>query len=80
MYLNGFTLFLSLILSRTYSLILDLIKSQEDLANLKLTLAGKKGGELREEEKLRNQLKALQKDYDSLSQQVGLPNGDKKKN
>lgn len=31
MYLYGFTLFLSLILSRTYSLVLDLIKAQEDL-------------------------------------------------
>ncbi|GAA5916339.1 hypothetical protein JCM5296_003090 [Sporobolomyces johnsonii] len=34
-YLHGFTLFLSLILSRTYSLVLDLIKAQEDLAILK---------------------------------------------
>lgn len=32
---HGFTLFLSLILSRTYSLVLDLIKAQEDLAILK---------------------------------------------
>jgi hypothetical protein len=32
---HGFTLFLSLILSRTYSLVLDLIKAQEDLALLK---------------------------------------------
>ncbi|GAA5821725.1 hypothetical protein JCM10212_002168 [Sporobolomyces blumeae] len=34
-YLHGFTLFLSLILSRVYSLVLDLIKAQEDLAVLK---------------------------------------------
>lgn len=32
---HGFTLFLSLILSRTYSLVLDLIKAQEDLAIMK---------------------------------------------
>ncbi|KNZ45863.1 uncharacterized protein VP01_773g14 [Puccinia sorghi] len=35
MYMRGFTLFLSLILSRTFALILDLIKAQEDLATLK---------------------------------------------
>ncbi len=35
MYLTGFTLFLSLILSRTYSLILDLINTQEELVALK---------------------------------------------
>lgn len=35
MYMRGFTLFLSLILSRTFGLILDLIKAQEDLAVLK---------------------------------------------
>ena len=35
MYMRGFTLFLSLILSRTFTLILDLIKAQEDLATLK---------------------------------------------
>ena len=34
-YLHGFTLFLSLILSRVYSLVLDLIKAQEDLAIIK---------------------------------------------
>ncbi|GAA5980460.1 hypothetical protein JCM11641_003403 [Rhodosporidiobolus odoratus] len=34
-YLHGSCLFLSLILSRTYSLVLDLIKAQEDLAILK---------------------------------------------
>ncbi|GAA5931632.1 hypothetical protein JCM10213_003162 [Rhodosporidiobolus nylandii] len=34
-YLHGSCLFLSLILSRTYSLVLDLIKAQEELAILK---------------------------------------------
>lgn len=32
-YLTGFTLFLSLILARTHSLVLDLINAQEELAN-----------------------------------------------
>ncbi|KAK0556576.1 Endoplasmic reticulum transmembrane protein 3 [Tilletia horrida] len=38
MYLTGFTLFLSLILSRTHSLVVDLIKAQEE------NVAFKKGG------------------------------------
>ncbi|GAA6014481.1 hypothetical protein JCM10207_001623 [Rhodosporidiobolus poonsookiae] len=37
-YLHGSCLFLSLILSRTYSLVLDLIKAQEDVAILKAQL------------------------------------------
>ncbi|GAA6037756.1 hypothetical protein JCM8097_002326 [Rhodosporidiobolus ruineniae] len=37
-YLHGSCLFLALILSRTYSLVLDLIKAQEDLAILKAQL------------------------------------------
>ncbi|KAH8924688.1 hypothetical protein BT69DRAFT_1280317 [Atractiella rhizophila] len=66
MYLNGFTLFLSLILSRTYSLILDLIKTQEDLARLQRQV-GTGGKDSEEVEKLKGQLRELQKDYDSLA-------------
>ncbi|KAK4048395.1 Endoplasmic reticulum transmembrane protein 3 [Microbotryomycetes sp. JL201] len=60
-YLHGFTLFLSLILSRTYSLVLDLIKAQEDLAILKSKGAGV--GSSSDSEKL----KQLQKEYDALA-------------
>lgn len=35
MYLTGFTLFLSLILTRTYYILLDLIHAQEQYAELK---------------------------------------------
>ncbi|KAE8212603.1 hypothetical protein CF326_g9891 [Tilletia indica] len=40
MYLTGFTLFLSLILSRTQSLIADLIKAQEEIVSLKKSAGG----------------------------------------
>ncbi|KAJ7353296.1 B-cell receptor-associated protein 31-like-domain-containing protein [Mycena albidolilacea] len=39
-YLTGFTLFLSLVLTRTFSLILDLIHTQEEYAKLKGTSPG----------------------------------------
>ncbi|BGP27421.1 Endoplasmic reticulum transmembrane protein 3 [Rhodotorula toruloides] len=39
-YLHGSCLFLSLILSRTYSLVLDLIRAQEDLAIFKAQATG----------------------------------------
>jgi len=59
-YLTGFTLFLSLILSRTYSLVLELIQIQEDLAHLK-SKGAPKGSDGQA------QLKQLQKEYDELS-------------
>lgn len=37
MYLTGFCLFLSLVLTRTFSIVLDLIQTQEDYAKLKKT-------------------------------------------
>ncbi|ELU40753.1 Bap31 domain-containing protein [Rhizoctonia solani AG-1 IA] len=40
MYLTGFTLFLSLILTRTYYILLDLIHSQEQYAELKKKTEG----------------------------------------
>ncbi|KAJ7042881.1 B-cell receptor-associated protein 31-like-domain-containing protein [Mycena alexandri] len=42
-YLTGFTLFLSLVLTRTFYLILDLIHTQEEYAKLKETTTGKPG-------------------------------------
>lgn len=40
-YLTGFTLFLSLVLTRTFYIILDLIHTQEQYAKLKQETAGK---------------------------------------
>ncbi|SGY54775.1 BQ5605_C006g03909 [Microbotryum silenes-dioicae] len=67
-YLHGFTLFLSLILSRTYSLVLDLIKAQEDLALLKKANAGGglKGSVGAGDEQLRKEYEDLSKRYDEL--------------
>lgn len=48
MYLCGFTLFLSLILNRTYTMILDVLRLEDELSQLK----GKSGG--KESEKLAN--------------------------
>ncbi|OZJ06964.1 hypothetical protein BZG36_00077 [Bifiguratus adelaidae] len=42
-YLTGFTLFLSLILNRTYSLILEILRSEEKLAALEATAVGQGG-------------------------------------
>lgn len=61
MYLTGFTLFLSIILNRTYNLILELIAAQEQLAKVK----GEKA--VPNEGVDGDKLKALQKDYDELS-------------
>ncbi|SCV73132.1 BQ2448_7057 [Microbotryum intermedium] len=65
-YLHGFTLFLSLILSRTYSLVLDLIKAQEDLALLKKANATGLKGNVAGDAKLRNEYEDLSKKYDEL--------------
>jgi len=59
LYLTGFTLFLSLILTRTYGLVVDLIKTQEELATLK---SGKTSGA--EGPKLA----ALQAEYNALAE------------
>jgi hypothetical protein len=39
-YLTGFTLFLSLVLTRTFYIVLDLIHAQEEYAKLKASIAG----------------------------------------
>jgi len=71
-YLCGSTLFLALSLNRTYSLMTDLIKCQDDLAKVK----GAKpvaGGNSADAEKL----KLLQKDYDTLSAKYNALEGSK---
>jgi len=80
MYLTGFTLFLSLILSRTYTLIMDLIKIQEDYANLKQTVASGSKGQLLEESRYKKQISDLQKEYDALSDKYNALTADAKTN
>ncbi|EGG01700.1 uncharacterized protein MELLADRAFT_38989, partial [Melampsora larici-populina 98AG31] len=63
MYMRGFTLFLSLILSRTFGLILDLIKAQEDLAVLKKQTR-EKGFSTEVEKKYKQKIEDLQKELD----------------
>jgi B-cell receptor-associated protein 31 len=64
---TGFTLFLSVILTRTYSLVMDLLKAQEELAVLKQQGAGPARGDKHLEEKLVQ----LQAEYDALAVQKG---------
>ncbi|KAH9821045.1 endoplasmic reticulum protein [Melampsora americana] len=81
MYMRGFTLFLSLILSRTFGLILDLIKAQEDLAVLKKQAASQtreKGFSSEVEKKYKQKIEDLQKELDTLGKRVDGPGADKK--
>merc|ERR1712032_437664 len=81
MYLTGFTLFLSLILSRTYSLLLDLINAQEELAALKK--GGAKGALSGDAEKkykleietLKKQTSQQQQEYNRLSDELAKATG-----
>ena len=69
MYLCGFTLFLSLILNRTYVLILDILRLEEEVRMSRKT--GNKGME--DYEKLKEQLKQKEKDLQAMkSQSEGL--------
>ena len=75
MYLCGFTLFLSLILNRTYVMILDTLRLEEELKNYKGE-TGKKGSALKdvggagEVGKLKNELSAKDRDMENLKKQV----------
>ncbi|KAL1741637.1 B-cell receptor-associated protein 31-like-domain-containing protein [Schizophyllum fasciatum] len=60
-YLTGFTLFLSLLLTRTFYLVLELIHVQDEYA--KVTSGGAKGGES-------EKVKSLQRDLDTLRKQA----------
>ncbi|KZO97586.1 B-cell receptor-associated 31-like protein [Calocera viscosa TUFC12733] len=79
MYLTGFTLFLSLILTRTYYIILDLIHTQEEYAKLKkATQSNSKaslqsGDQAKQIEELKTKLAAAEaksRDYDILKSQA----------
>ncbi|EJU00258.1 endoplasmic reticulum protein [Dacryopinax primogenitus] len=71
MYLTGFTLFLSLVLTRTFYIILDLIHTQEEYAKLKK--ASQSGDQTAQLEELRaklEQAEAKARDYDVLKSQA----------
>ncbi|KAF3037974.1 hypothetical protein E8E12_007170 [Didymella heteroderae] len=76
MYLCGFTLFLSLILNRTYVMILDVLRLEEELKTYKGETGTKKGSSLKdvggagEVGKLKNELAAKDRDMENLKKQV----------
>lgn len=76
MYLCGFTLFLSLILNRTYVMILDVLRLEEELKTLKGDPQAKKGGSIKdvgmpgEVGSLKEQLAAKDRDMATLKKQV----------
>ncbi|KIM89988.1 hypothetical protein PILCRDRAFT_203894 [Piloderma croceum F 1598] len=84
-YLTGFTLFLSLVLTRTFYIILDLIHTQEEYAKLKQETAGKSrsagagagGGAAEGDKKVIEELKkrlaaseAKERDFETLKKQA----------
>jgi hypothetical protein len=76
MYLCGFTLFLSLILNRTYVMILDVLRLEEEVKSLKGDSSVKKGSSLKdvggagEVGALKNELAAKDRDMENLKKQV----------
>ncbi|KAF2006766.1 endoplasmic reticulum protein-like protein [Amniculicola lignicola CBS 123094] len=76
MYLCGFTLFLSLILNRTYVMILDVLRLEEEVKAFKGDPAAKKGSSLQkagnagEIGKLKEELAAKDRDMANLKKQV----------
>jgi len=76
MYLCGFTLFLSLILNRTYVMILDVLRLEEEVKGLKGDPAGKKGTSMKdvgspgEVGALKKELEAKDRDMANLKKQV----------
>ncbi|KAG1873474.1 B-cell receptor-associated protein 31-like-domain-containing protein [Suillus tomentosus] len=73
-YLTGFCLFLSLVLTRTFSIILDLIHTQEEYAKLKKVVgAGTKGDQSKQIEELKKKLAASEakdRDFANLKKQA----------
>jgi len=78
MYLCGFTLFLSLILNRTYTMILDVLRLEEENRKLKGTNTGSEkssdklaaAGETGELAKLRKENKTLKADVEAMKKQT----------
>ncbi|KAI0758981.1 endoplasmic reticulum protein, partial [Fomes fomentarius] len=70
-YLTGFCLFLSLVLTRTFYIVLDLIHTQEEYAKLKSSSVG--GDQTKQIEDLKKKLaiaEAKAKDYDVVKKQA----------
>ncbi|KAK7045467.1 Endoplasmic reticulum transmembrane protein 3 [Paramarasmius palmivorus] len=84
-YLTGFTLFLSLVLTRTFYITLDLIHVQEEYAKIKDS--GAKGGKespeytalKRDFDTLKNQAKSQAEEYDRLSDRYNKLTGEQSK-
>ena len=83
MYLCGFTLFLSLILNRTYVMILDVLRLEQEVKDLRGENTGSdknkaklgEAGELGEISQLKKQLKEKDRDIETLKKQSqGLSN------
>jgi len=76
MYLCGFTLFLSLILNRLYLLLSDVIRYEEQIAELKARSgnATKYASISKEVEALRKELEAKDKDFERLKKQADQNN------
>jgi len=85
-YLTGFCLFLSLVLTRTFSIILDLLHTQEEYANLKKnTYSNSRASGVQNEDaaneiaSLKKQLeeaKKTQRDFDILKKQASQNNAE----
>lgn len=75
MYLCGFTLFLSLILNRTHSFILDILKLEQSVKELRAAANGNEGDVIAKKDKeiaaIKQQALNLQKEYDNLSEEYG---------
>jgi B-cell receptor-associated protein 31 len=76
MYLCGFTLFLSLILNRTYSLILDVLRLEDQVKQAKGQSGGKdssklaqKGGDPGEISRLKKELESARTDLATMKKQ-----------
>ena len=73
-YLTGFTLFLSLVLTRTFYIVLDLIHAQEEYAKLKAQVDGKGSPDGQKTiAELQAQVKALEakeRDFETLKKQA----------
>ncbi|KAI0830317.1 endoplasmic reticulum protein [Trametes gibbosa] len=72
-YLTGFCLFLSLVLTRTFYILLDLVHTQEEYAKLKNEGKSPKGDQTKQIEDLKAKLAAAEektKDYDIVKKQA----------
>ncbi|EAU88016.1 endoplasmic reticulum protein [Coprinopsis cinerea okayama7 len=69
-YLTGFTLFLSLVLTRTFYIMLDLIHTQEEFAKLKKSTQAGDADELAKLRQRVKELEAEERDFSTLKRQA----------